>query len=170
MNFNELTYDRYSVRKFSDREVEQELIDKILETGINAPTAANRQTYKIWVLKSEDAMKKVSETTKYLFGAKVLIAIGSKAEGAWVRPSDGYCFADVDATIAATQMMLAVHELGLGTCWVGYMDTVKLAELFPEMKDYNMVAFFPIGYPAEDAEPAPMHTQRKTRDEIVEEI
>lgn len=170
MSFLELSYDRFSCRMFSDRPVEGELIEKILEAGINAPTAANRQTYKIWLLKSEEAIEKASQTTKYMFGAKVLIVIGSKKDGAWTRPSDDYSFADVDAGIAATQMMLAAHDLGLGTTWVGYMDTVKLTELFPEMSGYNIIAFFPIGYPAEEAKPAPAHTQRRSRQELVDEL
>ena len=50
MNFTELAKYRYSCRKFSDREVEQEKIEHILEAGNLAPTACNLQPQRILVL------------------------------------------------------------------------------------------------------------------------
>ena len=84
-----------------------------------------------------------------------------------MRPSDNRNFADVDATIVATHIVLAVEAEGLGTTWVGYFDEPKVKELFPEMKDYDLVALFPIGYPAEDAMPADRHYLRKSMTEMV---
>lgn len=77
-----------------------------------------------------------------------------------MRPFDKKNFADVDASIAATHIMLAIEDLGLGTTWVAHFDAPKLKELFPEMADYELVAIFPVGYPAEDAAPSPRHTER----------
>ena len=82
-------------------------------------------------------MEKVRQVTSYVFGAPVAFVVGSKAEAAWVRPYDKKNFADVDATIAATQMMLEIEELGLGTTWVGHFDAPKLKELFPEMNSWQ---------------------------------
>lgn len=105
-------------------------------------------------------MQKVSQTTSFIFGAPVAFVVGSKADAAWVRPFDEKNFADVDASIAATHMMLEIEALGLGTTWVGYFDAPKLKELFPEMADYELVAIFPVGYPAEDAKPSARHAER----------
>ena len=56
--FEKLVKDRYSVRKYSERQVESEILQKILETGRLSPTAANLQPQKIYVLKTEKAMEK----------------------------------------------------------------------------------------------------------------
>jgi len=167
MNFMELAKDRYSVRKFSDRPVEQEKIEQILEAAIVAPTACNNQPFKVWVIESEEALEKVRATTPCHFGASVIFAVGGDPQTAWVRKYDQKNFVDVDASIVATQMMLAIHELGLGTTWVGWFDVNQLQESFPEMKDYNMIALFPVGYPAEDAAPAEMHTKYKEYEKLV---
>ena len=160
MSFLDLAKERYSCRKLSAQPVEEEKLQKILEAGNLAPTAVNKQPFHIWVLKSEEAMQKVSQTTSFIFGAPVAFVVGSKAESAFVRSFDKKNFADVDASIAATHMMLEIEALGLGTTWVGHFDAPKLKELFPEMADYELVAIFPVGYPAEDAKPSARHAER----------
>ena len=94
--------------------------------------------------------------------------MGYKNEDGWVRPSDGRPFADVDASIVGTQMMLEIHDLGLRTTWVGFFDAPKLHEKFPEMDGYEMIALFPTGYAAENAHPSHMHNDRKDKSELVE--
>ena len=170
MSFLELAKERYSCRKYTDQKVEKEKIDQIIEAAIAAPTANNQQPFKLFLLESEDAIAKVNETTNCIFGCRTVIAVGGLAETGWVRASDGRPFADVDASIVGTHILLAAHDLGLGSCWVGWFDEPKFRELFPETAGYDMVGLFPIGYPAEDAHPAKLHTQRKDRSELVEEL
>lgn len=169
MDFLTLAKDRYSVRKFADKPVEDDKLTKILEAGILAPTAKNVQPVKLWVMKSDDALEKVKSCTpfKWTENVPVVIAVGGTTEGAFVRPSDGRNFEDVDACIVATHIMLAVHELGLGSTWVGYFDAPKLAQLFPEMAGYDLVALFPVGYPDDDSQPSDRHALRKSVDEMV---
>ena len=171
-DFLTLCHDRYSVRSLSERAVEDEKIEKILEAGITAPTAVNKQPAKIWVFKSRGCIDKISETTKFPFvkQAQVVFAVGSNEAEAWVRPFDQKNFADVDASIIATQMMLEIHELGLGSTWVGFFDEAKLKSFFPELEGYNIIALFPVGYPAEDGVPSERHALRKSREEIVKEF
>lgn len=64
-------------------------------------------------------------------------------------------------------MMLEITELGLGTTWVGHFDAPLLQEEFPEMKGYELIAIFPVGYPATEAKPSERHTVRKTVEEAV---
>ncbi len=170
MDFLELAKERYSCRKISNKEVEQDKIDKILEAARLAPTAVNMQPFKVWVIKSPEAIAKVGKATLFTFGAPLIIVVGAKKEDAWVRQTDHKNFAEIDATIVATHIMLEIHQLGLGTTWVGYCDEGRLKTLFPEMSDYNIVALFPTGYPDNDAEPSPRHSQRKDIKEFVKEI
>ena len=96
--------------------------------------------------------------------------MGGSLEEGWVRKLDQKSFVDVDASIVATQMMLAIHDLGLGTTWVGWFDNDKLMENFPEMQGYSVVALFPVGYPAEDSAPAPYHTTYRPYEELVKKL
>lgn len=167
MDFLELAKRRYSCRKLSKKPVEREKVEKILQAGILAPTATNAQPYKIWVVESEEAKKKLAEANRYVFGAEVFFLVGAKREEGWVRKFDGYPFADVDASIVATHMMLAITDLGLATTWVGHFDEPKLKEVFPEMKGYEMIAIFPVGYEAEDAVVNERHEMRRSVEEAV---
>ena len=169
MDFLKLAKERYSCRKFADKPVSDELISKILEAGIIAPTAKNVQPVKIWVCKSDDALEKIKSCTPFAWmkNIPVVFAVGGTTEGAFVRPSDGRNFEDVDACIVATHMMLEIQALGLGTTWVGFFDEPKVKELFPDMKDYDLIALFPVGYPADDATPADRHSIRKSVNEMV---
>lgn len=167
MNFLELVKARYSCRKMSDKPVETEKLDQILETAIAAPTAKNLQPFKIWVLKSNEAMEKVKQATHFTFGANTVLIVGGKADDAFTRPVDGKNFAEIDATIVATHLLLAIEDAGLATTWVGMVEEAKLKELFPEMVGYDIVALFPLGYAADDAKPSPRHTERRSQDELV---
>ena len=169
MDFLTLAKERYSVRKLSDKPVEQDKIEKIIEAGVVAPTACNLQPFKIWVMQSPKALDKVCQTNSFKFvkQAPVIFVIGGKADEAWKRIYDGRNFVDVDTSIVATHMMLEVQDLGLGTTWVGYFDPDKMKALFPEMDGYELTCIFGVGYPADDAAPAEGHTTFKERDALV---
>ena len=166
MKFQDLAEDRYSCRKMSGRKVEKELLDRIVETGIKAPTAVNKQPVKIFRIESDAARDAVRRATVHTFGAEEFLVVGYREDEGWVREYDSRPFADVDAAIVATHMMLQTADLGLATTWVGHFDAPLLRQLCPEMKDYELIALFPIGYAADDAEPSPRHSIRKTAEEM----
>jgi len=168
MDFLNLAKERYSCRKLTDRPVEQEKIDAILEAAHVAPTAANLQPYHVWVLKSEEAVQAMHQVTPCIFGAKLFFVVGGDRSTAWVRGYDKANFADVDATIVATQMMLQIQALGLGTTWVGHFDAPKLQSIYPQMAGYDLVAVFPVGYPDKDAAPSENHFKKKALNEVVD--
>lgn len=170
MNFLELAKSRYSCRKLTNKEIEPEKIERILQAAIAAPTAKNLQPYKIWKISSPEGMEKVKQATKFTFGAELVLAVGVKVDEAFVRPFDEANFADIDGAIVGTHLMLAVQAEGLGTTWVGYFDAPKLQELIPEMQGYRLIALFPIGYPAEGAKPSNRHEDRRVISEVVQEI
>ena len=169
-NFLDLANERYSCRKLTDRQIEPEKIDRILQAAISAPTAKNLQPFKIWKVSSADGIEKIKQVTNYTFGAGTFLIIGADKNSAFTRPFDNLNFGDIDGAIIATHIWLAVCDEGLGTTWVGYFDAPKLQEIFPEMNNYDLIAIFPIGYPADDAKPSNRHEERKNFSEIVTEI
>ena len=170
MSFLELAKERYSCRKLTNKPIEPEKIERILQATIAAPTAKNLQRYTIWAIKSPEAFDKLKQTTNYTFGSALAFVIGAKKDGAFDRPFDNKNFSEIDAAIVATHMMLAIQDEGLGTTWVGYFDAPKMQELFPEMQGYELIAVFPVGYPAENAKPSNRHEERRSVAEAVVEL
>ena len=169
-DFLSLARDRYSCRAFTEKPVEPEKIDALLEAAVAAPTAVDKQPWHAWVFETPEAVQRLAACTRFHFGARVIIAVGAKADEAWVRKYDGRNFADVDASIVATHIMLAAHDLGLGTTWVGHFDAPAVKEAFPETADYDLVALFPLGYPAPDGGPSAQHDKRKDVADLVTRV
>lgn len=160
MNFLDLAKERYSVRKFSDKEVEKNKIDKILEAGRLAPTAVNYQSQRILVLNSKENLDKLKLCTPYHFDAPLALLVCYDSSVSWKRKCDKKDEGIVDASIVTTHMMLEIHELGLGTTWVGSFDYDLMKKEFEIPENIIPVALLPIGYPAEDAVPSPNHGKR----------
>ena len=171
-DFSELAHDRYSVRKFDGRDIPEEDVETIIQAGICAPTAVNNQPVKIWVFRSQEARDKLLTCTKMQFisPAKVIFMVGAKPEEAWVRPFDQKNYAEVDASIVTTHMMLEIHDLGYGSTWIGHFNAAQVQELFPETKGYELIALLPVSGIAEDCEPSPRHTQYKERNQLVSQL
>lgn len=168
MTFKELASKRFSVRSFSERDVEDEKIEALLDVARIAPTAANRQPVRIAVVKDAD---KLSSCTKYTFHAPVMLVVCYDSTASWKRKKyDGYDAGEADASIAATHIMLEAADLGLGTTWVGYFDPEALREQLSLPDNIIPVALLPTGYPADGLEPIAQHTDRKGLEEIVLEV
>ena len=167
MEVLQLSEARYSLRKFSDRPVEAEKLAAILEAGRNAPTAHNLQPQRIFVLRSPEALEKADACTAAHFHPPVILVVAYDPEAAWKRETDGKNHGEIDASIAATQMMLEAADLGLGTTYVGMFEPEKLLAAFPEMAGLCPIAMLPLGYPAEGAHPSRLHADRKPLEELV---
>ena len=167
MDFEKLSAERYSLRKYSDRPVEPEKLALILEAGRNAPTAHNLQPQRIFVIQSPEALEKADGCMGSHFHPPVILAVACDLEEAWKRETDGKNHGEIDAAIAATQMMLQAADLGLGTTYVGMFEPEKLWTAFPEMQGTMPVAMLTLGYPAEGAHPSRLHASRKPLEELV---
>ena len=160
MEFDTLIRERYSVRKFTSQPVEESKVTAILEAARAAPTAVNKQPQRIVVLRGE-SMEKLKDCTPYTFNAPMALAFCCNRDEAWVRPYDGDNSAIIDAAIVGTHIMLAVHNIGLGSTWVGHFDPAAFRKMCNLPDNIEPVALFPIGYPAPDAKPAPPHEKRR---------
>lgn len=169
MKFEQLIKDRYSCRKFKNTPVEKEKIEKILEAALVAPTACNLQPQRILVLTDKNIIKALDDEkcTRSTFDAPLIFVMCVDRSKAWTRKYDGISSAEVDSSIAMTQMMLQAQELGLGTTWVMALnpDIAKKVLNIPENLD--VISFMPTGYPADDAEINPLHYKHIDIDEMV---
>lgn len=161
MDYEDLIHARYSVRKYHDKPVEQDKVNKILEAARIAPTAGNRQPQRIVVIKSENALAKVKQCTPCHFDAPLLLLVCyDKSVENNNHYGDKRPYGQVDASIVLTHMMLEAHNVGLGTVWVGLFNPELLRKYFSIPVHYEILGLMPVGYPASDAEPSTMHGKR----------
>jgi nitroreductase len=154
MEFFELIKKRYSVRAYISKPVERGKLKKILEAAILAPTAANRQPFRLLVVKTEGrqaGLKRIYGRDWFVQAPLAVCACAVNGES-WVR-KDGKNYAEVDATIAFTHLILAAHDLGLGTCWIAAFDPAAARDVLKLPAELEPVAFTPLGYPADEGKP-----------------
>ena len=171
MTFLELAKERYSVRKYKDQPVEQEKIDMILEASKVAPTACNKQPQKIYVVKSEEMKAKLASVCRFTFGAPVIMVVCYDKTREWQNNlMPGYTSGETDAAIACTHMMLEAWDLGLGSCWVAWFNADEVANVLGIPENEQVLALLPIGYAADDAKPASLHSTFREDAEMVQEL
>lgn len=167
MEYSQLIRERYSVRKFSSQPVEECTVEAILEAARVSPTAANKQPQRILVIRDPANMEKLKQCTPYTFNAPMALAVCCDRNEAWVRPYDNDNSGVIDATIVSTHIMLAIHDLGLGSTWVGHFDPTVFRALYALPDSVEPVAIFPLGYLAPEAKPAHLHAKRRPLAETV---
>ncbi len=171
MNFSELIKARYSVRSYKNEPIEKEKLEAVLAAGLCAPTARNFQPQRIYVASSVESRQALASVCRFTFGAPTVLVLCYDGDRCWQNKlAQGVHSGETDAAIVGTHMMLAATELGLGTCWVAYFnpDDVKKALGLPE--NVTVTALIPIGYPADDAEPLPLHFESRSIEDTVTEL
>ena len=160
MEFSKVIESRYSVRNFSNKKVEKEKITKILEAARLAPSAKNLQPTRVIVV--QDKIEQMKEMTRCVFGSNVIFIICAQKTGIVSRK-----WGEVDATIAATCMMLQAHDLGLGTTIIGIFDKDKIKSHFCLNEELDVIMLLICGYPSIDAKPIQMHYEKKSLSEMM---
>lgn len=170
-------YGRRSVRAYSDEMIPEERIREIVKAGVHAPNGANSQPLRFAIVTNDDKKREYSHIAKALFvenmrkgmdsappdkrkffedyivrlsrpefdifyGAPVLILVYS-APDSFTPVEDG--------SLAAENMMLAAHSMGIGSCWVGFASPLGyLPQVFQELNvppDHKLIAPLVFGYP-----------------------
>ena len=167
MNFEKFIAERYSVRKFEGKHLDQEVIEKILAAGHLAPTGCNNQPQRILVLNTDESVKKLKKCTKCHFDAPTAMLVCYNKDESWIRKYDGALSAPVDAAIVTTHMMLCAHSVDVGSCWVMHFDPFAMREEFNIPENLEPLALLVMGYPHKDAAPIEMHSKSRPMDEVV---
>jgi len=164
MQFIELATKRYSVRSYKADPVENDKLQLVLQAARLAPTAANRQAFRLIVILTKNRESGLLRiyNRPWFVQAPVAICICAIPNEAWVR-LDGTNYSDVDAAIVMDHLVLAATDLGLGTCWIGAFDPIAAREVLGIPEQVNPIAFTPLGYPADQ----PPAKKRKNLDDLV---
>lgn len=166
MDFSELVKSRHSVRKYSSSPVEEEKIQAILEAARLAPTAANKQPFRVFVVEGEALIRATAGAAgaySWLSSAPILLAVCGIPEKAWKR-KDGFSALETDVAIVMTHVVLQAADLGLGTCWLADFSPEVVREVLGLGDDLVPFALTPLGYPADTPSPK----RRRPLSELVE--
>jgi len=171
---------RFSVREYSDRPIEEEKLNIILEAARLAPSASNVQPWHFYVVKNKDKIKELGAKmplgssvviNSFIENAPVVIVATAgpidmfhKVMSAIINKKWYY----LDLGISIEHMALTAWELGIGSCWIGWFDEKRVKKLLNIPKNEEMIAMLTLGYPKEGLLPHPKN--RKALNEIVKFI
>lgn len=146
---------RRSIRKFKNKKVKKDKLEKIVETARYAPTANNVQPWQFVVVTDEEKIKVLEDIIDQDKNFPALIAVFAKDVKHHLK----------DGANVTTYLLLTARQLGLGTCWIGsykkpYSSEVK--ELLDVPEKYKLISMVTIGYPDESPQP-----NKKDLDELI---
>lgn len=167
MEFTEVVKNRYSCKKFSDRQIAPEKMDAILEAGRLAPTAKNLQEQHIYVVQSPEALAKIDAVTPCRYGARTVLVVAYDKTNVFAYPGGKRDSGVEDATIVATHMILAAANEGVDSCWINFLDPEKTAETLGLPENEEVLMVMDLGYASEGAGPLANHNSRKPLSETV---
>jgi len=166
VGFLDLVNTRYSFRGFEKVQPEQQKIDYIIECARMAPSAANRQPWRVYLVTNENVKKNLAKSyeTGWFAEAPVMVVFTGLKDENWVRNYDSADYLLCDVTIIADYFILAASEMGLGTCYIAAFNKEKVSEAL-NLPD-NEIPFFltPLGYPKKGV------TRERKRKDAVEII
>lgn len=167
-DFETVIRNRTATRKFKEKKIEIEKINKIIEAGRLAPTAKNLQPQKIYVANSNEAIEKIDKVSPCRYGAPTVLIVCSDKNIAFTKGE--YSTYEMDACIVATHMMLEATNIEVDNIWIEMFDKQELKKQFNLEENIEPICLIPIGYKADDYTGNPLHNQRKDLKETVEFI
>ena len=148
MEFESVVKTRKSIRDYSDKEVEDEKINFVLESARLAPSWANKQCWHFIIVKDKKIIEDLSKTSiinRWLKNAPIIIvACGDKSKSGSKNDINYFI---VDVSIALEHLVLAATDKGLGTCWIAGFSEKKVKELIKIPNHIRVIALTPLGYP-----------------------
>ncbi len=153
----QLIFSRRSIRVYSPGSVAEELVTKLLEAAMAAPSAMTKDPWRFVVVRKQETLAQLAAALpggKMLVTAALAIVVCGDLDAALDRHT-GYLVQDCSACIE--NLLLAAQALGLGACWVGIYPSEdcmrKTRELLALPNPILPIAAISLGQPGEQPEP-----------------
>lgn len=160
---------RRSIRRYLDKPVPREIIELLLNTAVMSPSAMNKQPWRFIVIENKERIRELSEKVKKQmgllgYGLRFAEIIQGKRDTIFhnaplliiIAADRNYKWSKIDCGIIAQSMFLAAYSLGLGSCYIGFANTLNNdKETLKELKvpeNHEIISPLIFGYPAETKE------------------
>ncbi len=148
-------FSRRSIRRYENKQVSDDLVQRLLRAGMYAPSAGNEKPWRFIVIRDRDKLNEITTFHPFTEMLKEApLAILTCADTSNLK-YDG-AFWPQDMAACTQNILLEGSYLGLGTCWCGIYPSKEREERFKGMFDLpdNIVPFsiVAVGYPAEERE------------------
>lgn len=143
-------FHRVSIRKYQEKPVEPEKIEKMLRAAMAAPSACNQQPWEYYVVTDKTKIQELSETSPYAGCAKNAPVVFVPCYRKELRAP---LYADIDMSASVENLLLEADTLGLGAVWMGISPVQERMEAVEKVLDIpetlSAFALVSCGYPAE---------------------
>jgi len=152
MDIWETIKKRHSVRSFNpNKDVPQELIEKIIEAANCAPSAGGIYPTNFVMVRDQEMKIRLGEAAlaqMFIAEAPVVIVVVADLEKTASRYGERgrNLYAIQDAAAATENLLLAATALNLGTCWVGAFSEEEVSQILKLKKSQRPLAIIPVGY------------------------
>jgi len=159
MSLVDFILNRRSVRRYEKKDISTDALEKIIEAGRQAPSAANRQPRRFVIITDYEIKKELSKGLFNRFIKNSPIVIVGCA-----NPKDLLTgkWASIDTAISLQNMVVAAWALGIGSCWIGDFKEENVKQLLNIPDDWKVVALVTFGYPTEK----PKQQKKKSTKEL----
>lgn len=147
---------RRSIRRYADRQVPRDVLDKIIECGINAPNGRNQQAYEVRVIDDSISTACLADSVKGLYRAPVYMFIANDVN---------YDMSLIDVGLLSGNIGLSAWSYGIGSVNLGM--PVRSIKENPEMlkklgfsEGYDLCLILALGYPAETPDAKPRNAEK----------
>jgi len=161
MELYQAIHERRSVRRFHPDPIDHEVLDRIVDAAIWAPSGGNAQTWRFVIVTESERLGKLRPVSPGLLGdPPAVVAVCQDLDEARAKGSTlGETFlAPVDSAMAAQNLMLAAHAEGLGSCVIASFHSGAVGRLLDLPERVKPILLISLGRPAEAPSPPPRQT------------
>jgi nitroreductase len=159
MKLKDALKGRRSVRRYTDRPVDRDLIVSLLEAAETAPSAGNlraREYYVVTRKEIKSALSVAAFSQEQVAEAPAVIVVCADPARSGARYGDrGQLYSIQDAAAATVCILLAAFDSGLGSCWTGAFDDAVVRDILDLPGRLVPAAIVSIGWPDESPSPPP---------------
>lgn len=167
MDILECINSKRSIRAYTDDNISEETLTNLIELGTKASTGSGMEPWGFLIIRDKNEIESLSEMTKqYLLDNLEKYPYFSQYES-WLKNPDYNIFNNAnkvlviygnkdshwyiyDCSLAAGNIMLAAHSMGIGTCWIGFAEATLNKKEFKEKhgvpENYELVSTISMGY------------------------
>jgi len=143
---------RRSIRDFEKRNIPGQVVEKLIEAILWAPSAGNLQSRKFFFVSDPKTKRELAAAAlgQQFLAEAPLVAVGccdSSITGTYGERGR-YLYSVQDVACSIMNLMLVAFENGLGTVWVGAFREEEVARIIDLPENLRPVALVPIGYPS----------------------